>query len=69
MQRIKLYTVPSRLKSSLSNIAISCSVTASSHYALHWDRLNRAGCPEEAERTARWAEALDQAQQALRLYA
>ena len=42
---------------------------ASSHYALRWDRLNRAGCPEEAERAARWAEALDQAQQALRLYA
>ena len=44
-------------------------VIASSHYALRWDRLNRAGCPEKAERAARWAEALDQAQQALRLCA
>jgi hypothetical protein len=44
-------------------------LVASSHYALRWDRLNRAGCPAEAEDAARWAEALDQAQRALRLYA
>ena len=42
-------------------------VVASSHYALRWDRLNRAGCPREAESAARWAEALDQTQRALRL--
>ena len=37
--------------------------------SLRWDRLNRAGCPREAEDAARWVEALDQAQRALRLYA
>ena len=44
-------------------------VVGAGHYALRWDRLNRAGRPREAEDAARWAVALDQAQQALRLYA
>ena len=59
---------PDRLVLLVQELQRRCLI-ASSHYALRWDRLNRAGCPEEAERTARWAEALDQAQQALRLYA
>ena len=45
-----------------------CCLIASSRYALRRDRLNQAGCPKRAERAARGAEALDQAQQALRLY-
>ena len=59
---------PDRLVLLVQELQRWCLI-ASSHYALRWDRLNRAGCPEEAERAARWAEALDQAQQALRLYA
>jgi len=37
-----------------------CAV-ASSHYALRWDGLHRAGRPEAAEEVRRWAEVLDQA--------
>jgi hypothetical protein len=59
---------PDRLVLLVQELQRWCLI-ASSHYALRWDRLNRAGCPVEAERAARWAEALDQAQQALRLYA
>ncbi len=59
---------PDRLVLLVQELQRWCLI-ASSHYALRWDRLNRAGCPGEAERAARWAEALDQAQQALRLYA
>ena len=59
---------PDRLVLLVQELQRWCLIT-SSHYAVQWDRLNRAGCPEEAERAARWAEALDQAQQALRLYA
>ena len=44
-------------------------VVGAGHYALRWDRLNRAGQLREADDAARWAVALDQAQQALRLYA
>ena len=44
-------------------------LVASSHYALRWERLHRAGCPEAAEEARRWAEALDQAHRALHLYA
>ena len=58
---------PNRLVLLVQELQRWCLI-ASSHYALRWDRLNRAGCPEEAERAARGAEALDQAQQALRLY-
>ena len=59
---------PDRLVLLVQELRRWCLI-ASSHYALRWDRLNRAGCPREAERAARWVEALDQAQQALRLYA
>ena len=44
-----------------------CAV-ASSHYALRWERLCRAGRPEAAAEARRWAEALDQAHRALHLY-
>jgi len=44
-------------------------VVAAGHYALRWEHLNQAGRPREAEDAARWAVALDQAQQALRVYA
>ena len=46
-----------------------CCLIAFSRYALRRDQLNQAGCPKKAERPTRGAEALDQAQQALRLYA
>ena len=59
---------PDRLVLLVQELQRWCLI-ASSHYAVQWDRLNRAGCPREAEHAARWAEALDQAQQALRLYA
>ncbi len=42
---------------------------AAGHHALQWDHLNRAGRPREAEDAARWAQALDQAQRVLRVYA
>ena len=45
-----------------------CAVAAG-HHALRWDDLNRAGQPQEAEEAARWAQALDQAQRVLRVYA
>jgi len=35
-----------------------CAVAAG-HHALHWDHLNRAGRPRDAEDAARWAHALD----------
>jgi len=44
-------------------------VVAAGHYALRWEHLNRVGRPREAEDAARWAVALDQAQQVLRVYA
>lgn len=59
---------PDRLVLLMQELQRWCLI-ASSHYALRWDRLNRAGCPKEAEDAARWAVALDQAQQSLRLYA
>ena len=59
---------PDRLMLLVTELQRWCVVGAG-HYALRWDRLNRAGRPREAEDAARWAVALDQAQQALRLYA
>ena len=59
---------PDRLVLLVQELQRWCLI-ASSHYALRWDRLNRAGCPGQSEDAARWAMALDQAQQALRLYA
>lgn len=45
-----------------------CAVAAGRH-ALRWDHLNRAGWPRDAVDAARWAQALDQAQRILRVYA
>jgi len=58
---------PERLALLVQELRRWC-VVASSHYALRWDRLHRAGCPEQAEEARRWAETLDQAQRTLRLY-
>ena len=58
---------PERLALLVQELRRWCLV-ASSHYALRWDRLHRAGCPEAAEEAQRWAEALDQAQRVLHLY-
>jgi len=58
---------PERLALLVQELRRWCAV-ASSHYALRWDRLHRAGCPEQAEEARCWAEALDQAHRALRLY-
>ena len=43
-------------------------VIAAGHYALRWDHLNQMGRPRDAEDAARWAVALDEAQQVLRAY-
>ena len=59
---------PDRLVLLVQELQRWCLV-ASSHYALRWDRLNRSGQVREAEDAARWAVALDGAQQALRIYA
>ena len=59
---------PDRLVLLVAELQRWCVVGAG-HHALRWDRLNRAGRPREAENAARWAVALDQAHQALRLYA
>ena len=59
---------PDRLVLLVTELQRWCVVGAG-HYALRWDRLNRARRPRKAEDAARWAVALDQAQQALRLYA
>ena len=58
---------PDRLVLLVAELQRWCAVAAG-HYALRWDQLNRAGRPREAEDAARWAVALDQVQQALRLY-
>lgn len=58
---------PERLALLVQELRRWCAV-ASSHYALRWDQLHRAGRPEQAEEARRWAEALDLANQALRLY-
>ena len=44
-------------------------IAASGHHALRWNHLNRAGRAQDAEHAARWAQALDQAQRVLRVYA
>jgi len=44
-------------------------IAAAGHHARRWDHLNRTGRPQEAEDAARWAQALDQAQRVLRVYA
>ena len=59
---------PDRLVLLVQELQRWCLI-ASGHYALRWDHLNQAGRPREAEDAARWAVALDGAQQALRIYA
>ena len=59
---------PARLVLLVQELQRWCLV-ASGHYALRWDELNRSGRPREADDAARWAVALDGAQQALRIYA
>ncbi len=58
---------PERLALLVQELRHWCAV-ASSHYALRWERLHRAGRPAAAEEARRWAEALDQARRVLRLY-
>ena len=58
---------PERLALLVQELRRWCAVS-SSHYALRWDTLHRAGQPEQAEEARRWAEALDQAHRALHLY-
>jgi hypothetical protein len=58
---------PERLALLVQELRRWCLV-ASGHYAHRWDVMHRAGYPEEAEEARRWAEALDQAHRALRLY-
>ncbi len=58
---------PERLALLVQELRRWCAV-ASLHYARRWESLHRAGCPELAEEARRWAEALDQAHRALRLY-
>jgi hypothetical protein len=60
--------IPDRLVLLVQELQRWC-VVAAGHYALRWEHLNRAGRPREAEDAARWAVALDQAQQVLRVYA
>lgn len=58
---------PERLALLVQELRRWCLV-ASSHYALRWDELHRAGRPEQAAEAGRWAKALDQAHRALHLY-
>ncbi len=58
---------PERLALLVQELRRWCLIS-SSHYALRWDRLHRAGYPEQAEEARRWAVALDQAHRALHLY-
>ncbi len=58
---------PDRLVLLVQELRRWCLV-ASDRYALCWDRLERAGRPEEADRAQRRAEALDRASQVLHLY-
>ena len=44
------------------------ATVAAGHFALRWQRLERAGRPDQAAEARRWAEALDRAAEALRLY-
>lgn len=53
---------PERLVLLVQELRRWCAV-ASSHYAAHWDRLSRAGRPEQAEEARRWTK-----HRALRLY-
>lgn len=59
---------PERLVLLVQELQHWCAVAARNH-ALRWDHLDRAGRPQDAEDAARWAQALDQAQRVLRVYA
>jgi hypothetical protein len=44
-----------------------CTVTRDD-YASRWDHQHRSGRPDLADEARRWAEAMDEAQRALRMY-
>ena len=58
---------PDRLVLPVQKLQRWCAVAAGRHM-LRWDHLNRAGQPRDAEDATQWAQALDQAQRALRVY-
>ena len=59
---------PERLVPLVQELRFWC-LAASGRNAVRWERLSRDGRPREAVDAARWAQALDRAQRALRLYA
>ena len=58
---------PDRLVLLVQELRRWCTV-ASSHYALRWDKLERAGRPDQADHARRQAEALDRASHALHVF-
>ncbi len=58
---------PDRLVLLVQELRRWCAV-ASSRYALRWDRLERAGRPEQADQARRQSEALDRASHALHVF-
>lgn len=58
---------PDRLVLLVQELRRWCALTAD-RYALRWDRLERAGRPEEADDARRRAEALHRASHVLHLY-
>lgn len=58
---------PTFLMILVQDLRMWCTVTCN-QYAWRWEQMQRLGRPEQAEEARRWAEAMDQAQQALRLY-
>ena len=59
---------PDRLVPLVQELRRWC-VAASGRHAMRWEDLHRVGRPMDADDAARWARALDRAQQALLLYA
>jgi hypothetical protein len=58
---------PGRLVVLVQDLRAWCAVTCN-HYARRWDHLHRSGRPDLADEARRWAEAMDEAQRALRMY-
>jgi hypothetical protein len=58
---------PSRLVILVQDLRMWCAVMCN-QYAWRWEQLQRLGRPEQADEARRWAEAMDEAQRALRLY-
>jgi hypothetical protein len=56
-----------RLVVLVQDLRMWCTPTCD-QYAWRWEQLHRAGQPERADEARRWAEAMDEAQRALRLY-